>query len=128
MILCQTKLLHPLNPFYQVVVQLNQKCSWFLTRKDHLKFQSTIISKQLPLQSIKLINDSSVLIADVGNNSDRFDLKSMQTNDINWRKEIKLKKGKTILWRESILHFHQRLYILYIDETYRTVGLATIKE
>lgn len=96
--------------------------------KDHLKFQSTIISKQLPLQSIKLINDSSVLIADVGNNSDRFDLKSMQTNDANWRKEIKLKKGKTILWRESILHFHQRLYILYIDETYRTIGLATIKE
>ena len=96
--------------------------------KNHLKFQSTIISKQLPLQSIKIMNDSSVLIVDIGTNSDRFDFKSIHTNDRNWRKEFRSKKEKTLLWRESILNFHQRLFLLCIDERNGTIGLASINE
>lgn len=95
--------------------------------RKHQKWQSTIISKQLPMLSYKIINDSTVLIADVGNNCDRIDLKSFQTNKHHWRKELRLEKGKSILWRESILLWQQQLFFLYKDETNGRIGLASIK-
>ncbi len=95
---------------------------------NRLKFQSTIITKQLPLQSVKITNEQRVMIADIGNNSDRFDFKSMETSGANRRKEVRIKKGKTILWRESVLPFQNQLYFLYVNEQTGRVGLASIKE